>query len=144
MESRSKSKKRIVYYDGSCPMCTALMGQISVSGEREQFVLKDIKTEPLPEGFTEAAVQKEIHVVIDGRTYKNAAAMMKILEAYPNWRWLAKLGDWPIIRNILPIGYYLISINRHSLWGPDSRWFWLKFFTTILMFIFAGWFLLGF
>src|SRR5690606_2244719 len=98
-------RKRAVYYDGSCPMCPARMGSIDTSSKREQFDLQDITAATLPEGFTRSAVEKEIHVMAEGKTYKNAAAILKIMEAFPRWRWLARIGNLPVIRHLLPLGY---------------------------------------
>ena len=110
-----------VYYDGSCPMCTAIVERIKTSSEGEKFTLKDIKKDQLPIGITKEAADKEIYVVGgDGRVYKNAAGILRILERYPAWKFWVWLGRLPVIRNILPLGYWLVSTNRHLF----SRYIW--------------------
>ena len=140
-ESTEASCKQTVYYDGSCPMCTRLMKTIDTSSKGQEFSLKDIKTDTLPPTFTQKAVEKEIHVVgKDGTVYKNAEAILKIMETYPRWRFLARLGQLPGIRYfVLPLGYHFISTNRHFLFGTASRVYLLKlvvlvsFLTSLLI-----------
>jgi predicted DCC family thiol-disulfide oxidoreductase YuxK len=121
------NKKIEVFYDGKCPMCTAIMSKVDASTQREHFTLRDITKDPLPPDFTTEEVEKEIHVVAaDGKVYKNADAILKILEQYPRFRWLAKLGQFPLIKPLLPLGYRIVAANRRFLFGPASRIFWLK------------------
>lgn len=47
MEEGGK-KKIEVFYDGKCPMCTAIMDKVDGSTQREQFALRDITKDPLP------------------------------------------------------------------------------------------------
>ncbi len=122
-----QNAKKTIYYDGSCPMCTNFIARIDASEEKERFAPKDIKREPLPKLFTQEQVEKEMHVIdTDGRVYKNADAILKILEEYPRWRILTVIGGWPIIRQLLPFGYNFIAANRHFLFGSASRIYWLK------------------
>jgi predicted DCC family thiol-disulfide oxidoreductase YuxK len=115
-------KKVSIYYDGDCAMCTALMCKIDASGKRQSFSPKDITKDPLPQNLSHAEAMKEIHVVDnDGKMYKNAEAILKILEQYPRWRWLVWIGRLPIVKQILPIGYNVIAANRQWLFGRVKR-----------------------
>jgi predicted DCC family thiol-disulfide oxidoreductase YuxK len=110
---RDDKKKIEVFYDGKCPMCTAIMSKVDTSTRGDHFALRDITKDPLPSGFTEEDVAKEIHVVAaDGKVYKNADAILKILEQYPKYRWLAKLGQFSPIKPVLPFGYNFVAANR--------------------------------
>ncbi len=114
----SMNKKKEVYYDGSCPMCTALVGKVSHSKKGAEFVMEDITKGSRPQHTTFEEVNKEIHVVDEsGKVHKNADAMLEILHSYPQWRWLVWLGRLPVMRHILYIGYGIISRHRHSLFG---------------------------
>lgn len=129
---KSAEPKKAIYYDGSCPMCSNLMLRINASDQKGKFAPKDIKRESLPVAFSREQAEKEIHVVdSDGKVHKNAEAMLLIIEEYPRWRFLAKIGRLPIIRQLLPIGYAVISTNRHFLFGPAARVFYLKATATI-------------
>ncbi len=124
-----------VYYDGDCPMCTALMGRIKDSGEAKQFTLHNIVTEKLPAGIIKAQVEKEIHVIDEsGTVHKNADAILVILERYPKWRLVTRVARLPLVRMLLPLGYRFIAANRRFLFGPASRIYFAKQ-VTILGFI---------
>lgn len=120
-------QKKTIYYDGSCPMCTTIIGKVGGSSQKEKFDPKNTAKEPLPQNLTKEQVEKEIHVIgSDGRVYRNAEAILKILEEYPRWKFLVKLGGLPLIKQLLPIGYKFVAANRHFIFGPASRIFWLK------------------
>lgn len=124
--NNNSEKKSAVYYDGSCPMCTVIVNKIEDSAKGEKFSMRDITKELLPQNFTRACVEKEIHVVVAGKIYKNAEAILKILEEYPVWRFFVWIGRLPLIKQLLPIGYNFVAANRYFLFGPASRIYWLK------------------
>lgn len=124
--SSNSEERSAVYYDGSCPMCTIFINKVDESSKGEKFSMRDITKESLPQNFTRADVEKEIHVVADGKIYKNAEAILKILEKYPIWKFFVWIGRLPFVRQVLPIGYNFIAANRHFLFGPASRIYWLK------------------
>ncbi len=125
--NQNSDQKKTIYYDGSCPMCTVIMDKVDDSSQKGKFDPKDITKESLPQNFTKQQVEKEIHVIdSDGKVYKNAEAILKILEEYPQWKFLAKIGQLPVIKQLLPIGYKFIAANRQFIFGPASRIFWLK------------------
>lgn len=126
-QSGNDSEKKIaVYYDGRCPMCTSIINMIDDSSKAAKFSIRDIRKESLPQAFTKQDVEKEIHVVADGKIYKNAEAILKILEEYPAWKFFVWIGRLPLIKEILRIGYKFVCANRHFLFGPATRIYWLK------------------
>jgi predicted DCC family thiol-disulfide oxidoreductase YuxK len=130
--ARGRSRRKFrVYYDGQCAMCTALMGSVRASEKGHEFELCDMHAEPdLP--FDKAAVAREIHVVDrQGAIYRGAEAILRILGEYPRWSLIARLGQSPLVRPVLPLGYAVVAANRRFLFGPTSRIFWLK--TTALI-----------
>ena len=119
---KKNEEKMTIYFDGECAMCNALMYRIDASGKRTAFNPQDIRTDHLPENLSKADAIKEIHVVdANGNMYKNAEAILKILEQYPRWRWLVFIGRLPVIKQILPIGYNLIARNRQWLFGKTKN-----------------------
>jgi hypothetical protein len=73
------------------------------------------------------AVEKEIRVVDrDGEVHQGAQAMLTIAERQRGLGFLAKIGAFPFVRSLLPIGYRFVAANRHFLFGPGARIFWLK------------------
>lgn len=120
-------RNKTIYYDGSCPMCTAIINKVGDSSKKGRFNPQDITEDSLPQNFAKHEVEKEIHVVdADGKIYKNAEAILEILEEYPRWKLLVKIGRLPVIKRSLPIGYKFVAANRHFLFGSASRIFWLK------------------
>ncbi len=113
--------KDTVYYDGSCPMCSAVAESTRTSSRGFDFILKDIKKDAFPEYISGEAADKEIHVVSgEGKIYKNAEGILRVLERYPGWKFWVWLGRLPILRSVLPLGYWVISTNRHLF----SRYIW--------------------
>lgn len=104
-----------VYYDGSCPMCTAFAENIEGSSKKDAFVMKDITKDALPEGFVRDRVEREIHVVApDGRVRTNADAVLEILSTYPRWRFIARIGRLPVISGALRIAYDFVARHRRT------------------------------
>lgn len=135
-------KQKTIFYDGLCMMCKSLAHKIDESGQQKSFVTKDITQAKLPKGLSKADLEKEIHVIdTDGRVYKNASAILKILEEYPRLRFLSWVGALPGCRQLFQLGYKLVAANRHFLFGPSSRIFYAK---TVLIIGFMASFLLSF
>ena len=73
-----------------------------------------------------------MHVVdANGKIYRNAEAILKLLEVYPAWKFVVTVGRLPVIARILPIGYNFVAANRHFLFGAASRVYWLKFIVAL-------------
>lgn len=118
--SQKDDSRKTIYYDGSCEMCNNLIRRVDNSKQKDKFDLKDLTKDPLPQNITKAAAEKEIHVIDEnGKVYKNAEAILKILEEYPKWKFLVAIGRLPMIKQILPIGYKLIARHRH-LFGASK------------------------
>jgi predicted DCC family thiol-disulfide oxidoreductase YuxK len=131
VEGRS-DKKIEVFYDGKCPMCASLMDRIEHSSKSGEFDLRDMHVEKqLP--FKHDAVEKEIHVVgRDGQVYKGPYGILKIAGQYRRLAFLEKIGAFPLVRPLLPIGYGFVAANRRFLFGPASRIFWLKLIVVLM------------
>ena len=122
--------KKIVVYDGACPMCTVFAGAIEGSSEKQKFILHDMTKGELPGGLTKAAVEKEIHVIDDrGKVYAGAEGILSILETYPRLRFFVAVGRLPWIRHMLPYVYRFVAAHRHTLFAPRM----LKFLRYVLM-----------
>lgn len=119
--------KKTVYYDGTCPMCTVVLKSVNGSSQKEKFDSRDINAGQLPQNIKLADALREIHVVDqNGKIYKNVEAILKILEEYPRYKVLSKIGRLPIIKQFLQIGYKVVAVNRYFIFGSGSRIFWLK------------------
>lgn len=140
MESKDKKlTMHTVYYDGSCPMCTAIMGRVRDSSHGNEFSLKDITTDDLPQMISTEAANKEIYVIgDDGRVYKNADAILQILSYYSAWKPFVWIGRLPGIKQLLPLGYNFVAAHRHTLFNPKNRGYWRKVFLVVVFFIFGA------
>jgi predicted DCC family thiol-disulfide oxidoreductase YuxK len=94
--------------------------------------MKDITKQPVPSTFTRQEVEREMHVVgADGKIYKNAEAILKLLQPYPAWKFVVTVGRLPGIKQILPVGYNFVAANRRFVFGRASRVYWLKIIVSI-------------
>lgn len=107
-------------------MCTSLASTVRGSARGGAFDFRDMHAESLMP-FAKTAVEREIHVVDrEGRVYRGAVAILKIASQYPRLHALAAIGQFPLVKPLLPIGYNIVAANRRFLSGPASRIFWLK------------------
>ena len=114
-------KKLCVYYDGTCRMCSSVMDKLNTSSRADAFQGVDATKEALPPGVSYDAAMKHIHVVDEsGRRYVGAKAFLRILEEYPRWKWCARIGRLPVVKQILDIGYWLIARNRYWMFGRNE------------------------
>jgi predicted DCC family thiol-disulfide oxidoreductase YuxK len=102
-------------------MCATLAHAVRCSARQDSFDLRDMhKQKSMP--FATDAVEKEIHVLDqEGRSYRGAQAILKIASQYPRLRMLAAIGQFPIIRPLLPVGYNVIARNRRFRAESDGR-----------------------
>jgi hypothetical protein len=87
--------------------------------------------------FEREEIAKSIHVIDPaGETHTGAAAILKIIEQYPKFRPLARVGRFPFVYPVLPVGYRLVAVNRRFLFGPAAGIFLLK--TSIILAFLIG------
>ncbi len=97
-------------------MCNAFADSVDESSQKEKFVRQDITKGKLPPGVTFNQVWREMYVVEEnGTMYAGGDAMLRVMEEYPGWRWLAWIGKLPGIRQCVRVGYRLIANNRHRI-----------------------------
>ena len=111
-------KKIDIYYDGSCPMCSVFADTVVNSPLGEKFAKQDVTQGTLPEGATFDEVWKEMYVVENGKQYKGADAVLRVMEEYPLGRPIAFLGTLPILNQLAHLLYRIVAANRHRFnWG---------------------------
>jgi predicted DCC family thiol-disulfide oxidoreductase YuxK/uncharacterized membrane protein YphA (DoxX/SURF4 family) len=118
-------------------MCTVFADTLDTSSKKDDFSLIDIHAGKLLEKRSLTEMEKEIYVKdADGTIHKNANAILRIIGLYERWRWVEILGRLPIVNQLLHLGYGIVAQNRHFVFGPLGRLFWLK--TVLVLGFVAG------
>ena len=97
MTSLATAPTCTVFYDGSCPLCTAEIGLYRAQDSAGALTLIDVSQEAaLPDGLTKAAAMARFHVLTDrGQVLSGAAAFVEVWRSLPKWRWLARVSRLP-------------------------------------------------
>ena len=111
-------KKIHIYYDGICNLCAGAMEGISDSAQKSRFEMHDVTAGSLPPNVTYDAAMKNMHIQDEqGRVFEGAQAVLKIIEQYPAWRWLARLGQLPGFSLIAAGIYRIVAETRYYFFG---------------------------
>lgn len=112
-----------VFYDGSCPLCSAEIGMYRAQDRDGALRLVDVSAPgaELPPGVTQPGAMARFHVMApDGRVLSGAAAFVALWRGLPRWRWLARLAALPGIlwglegayRLFLPLRPAIVAVYR--------------------------------
>lgn len=70
--------------------------------------------------LSQTEVDRAVWVVTrDGEYYEGAAAINRVLQELPHWRWLARFYTPPIIKPLADWAYAWLATHRHQL----ARWY---------------------
>jgi predicted DCC family thiol-disulfide oxidoreductase YuxK len=100
--------KLTVYFDGSCPLCSAEIGHYERLNAKNAVCFVDISAAaaPLPDGLSKDQAMARFHVgAADGSLVSGAAAFVRLWAALPGWRWAARFARLPGITPVLEWGY---------------------------------------
>jgi predicted DCC family thiol-disulfide oxidoreductase YuxK len=107
-----------VYFDGSCPVCTAEIGiyRRAAAPEAVQFVDLAQTDACLPDGATRGDLLARFHVRdTEGRLVAGAQGFVALWLAIPKFRWLGRIGSWPPVTALLEFGYR-VFLRIRPLW----------------------------
>lgn len=121
-----------VYFDGSCPLCTAEIGHYRKQQGAQTIDFVDVSAAdaPLACGLDRDAAMARFHVrESDGRLYSGAEAFTRIWARLPAWRWASHAARVPGVtfllersyRAFLPVRPYLSQMLRNLQERRRSR-----------------------
>ena len=105
---KNESSGSTVFFDGSCPLCTAEINQYKVLIPITEIRWVDV-TEPNftpPDGQTKEQLMQRFHVLNNnGELISGAAAFVYLWEQLPGWKRLAVIAKIPGALNVMEFGY---------------------------------------
>ncbi len=102
-----------VFYNSACPVCNAGIGL-----QRQQMAQCDVNWVDVhthPERAQELGVDLEflrerLHVMDGhGQLQVGAAAVSSLMLQTPWQRWLGRIAQWPVLRNLLALAYNVFA-----------------------------------
>lgn len=108
-----------VFYDGSCPLCTAEIGiyRHSCGGETVAFIDASAH-EPgsIVAGLDKSTALERFHVLgADGRLFAGAEAFGHLWLALPAWHWLGRIVLLPGVLQAADLAYRGFLVVRPAL-----------------------------
>jgi predicted DCC family thiol-disulfide oxidoreductase YuxK len=107
-----------IYFDGSCPLCSAEISLYRNEAGAKRFCFRDVSQaeQPLERDLTRADAMARFHVRrSDGQLVSGAAAFVSIWRELPRWRWAASIAAIPGVMALLESGYRLFLPARPTL-----------------------------
>jgi predicted DCC family thiol-disulfide oxidoreductase YuxK len=107
-----------IYFDGSCPLCSAEIGHYAGQRGAERLCFVDASDPKVAMGndLSRDTAMRRFHVrSADGRLLSGARALVAIWETLPAWRPLARLARLPGVMILLEGAYRLFLPLRPFL-----------------------------
>ncbi|WP_438444295.1 thiol-disulfide oxidoreductase DCC family protein [Gorillibacterium sp. sgz5001074] len=114
----------LLLYDGECNLCLATVEKLRRIRTTAQLHMQPLQTaDPaqLPPGTSPEELLAELHLIDgQGRVYRGAASVVRILQTVPALAWLAPLYRVPGLRSLTDAVYRLIARHRYRLFGKSE------------------------
>ncbi len=114
----SENPALTIYFDGSCPLCTAEIGHYRKQDAESRLCFLDISQadQTIEPDLSKAQAMTRFHARrSDGELISGAAAFVIIWRLLPRWRWAARIADLPGVMSLLEFGYRLFLPARPIL-----------------------------
>lgn len=108
----------IIFFDGVCGLCNGFVDYMIKVDKKGVFKFSPLQSEYARTHLSAADVNdlKSIVVLIDGKTYRQAQAVLKALSHLGGiWKLGLVFGELP--EGLLNWGYNLVAQNRYRLFG---------------------------
>lgn len=109
----------IVYFDGSCPLCSAEIAfyrRHVINGEVAFHDVSQRTDEQIAPDLTRSEAMARFHVRgSDGALSSGAAGFVALWAAIPRFEWLGRVGRLPGVTPLLEVGYRLFLPVRPLL-----------------------------
>lgn len=120
------SKKTIVYYNSACPVCDAGIGAQKSKMPACDMVWVDVQTHPeavIELGMELEAVRERLHVKTEaGQLVIGSEALTTLWSKTPSQQKWSRLAQWPIVRELLAIGYNVFARCLYQWNRWEKRW----------------------
>jgi 2-polyprenyl-6-hydroxyphenyl methylase/3-demethylubiquinone-9 3-methyltransferase len=110
--------KSTLYYDGSCPLCSAEIGHYRREDRAGALCYIDVSEQDalIPHGLTRRRAMERFHVHAgNGQLLSGAAAFVEVWARLPRWRWAARVAALPGMLALLELSYRLFLPARPAL-----------------------------
>ncbi len=117
-EAAANMRGPTVYFDGSCPLCTAEISHYASRPGGDSLTFVDVSTvnAELGPNLSARDAMSRFHVrLADGRLLSGARAFVVIWQTLPNWRWVARVARVPGVTPLLEVAYRLFLPIRPAL-----------------------------
>lgn len=107
-EIRPENERTTVYYDGSCPLCTAEIGHYAscTGAESLRFVDVSENEAELGDGLNTQQAMRRFHVrLADGTLVSGVRAFSAVWKILPRWQWAARFTQIPGATAVLEVAY---------------------------------------
>lgn len=108
----------IVYYDGSCPLCTAEISHYASRVGRRELHLVDVSAEgaDVRSDLTAEDAMSRFHVrKPDGELVSGAKAFVEVWRVVPSWMWASRLASIPGVLPLMEAFYRGFLVVRPAI-----------------------------
>jgi predicted DCC family thiol-disulfide oxidoreductase YuxK len=109
-----------VFYDGECPLCRREINFLKSKDRKGRIRFSDLQnlqlnTPEIPRTYDQ--LMAEIHGRFPDGTWVTGVEVFRRLYDAIGWTWVVAPTRWPLIRNVLNVGYRFFAKRRLALTG---------------------------
>ena len=109
-----------VFYDGECPLCRREINFLKSKDRKGRIRFRDLQnlqlnTPEIPRTYDQ--LMAEIHGRLPDGTWVTGVEVFRRLYDAIGWTWVVAPTRWPLIRNVLNVGYRFFAKRRLALTG---------------------------